>query len=306
MTDYLIDYPCMRQTSRYSSFTPLPVAALLSVPACQTTPEVSEDPSPHSSAELIPEVETIRPGEPFTVGLRLTLDPGWHSYWLNPGDAGQPASIEWDLPDGYDAGEISWPYPHRIEEPSVVSYGYDNEVMLLTEITPPPSLSSGRTVTFAAQARWLVCENICLPAMADLEFEINVRDEDPAPNRGWRDEFEETRRLLPTVVESWQMSAVRSHEGYHLNIVSSGMALPSFDGAFFYINERGVLDHAAEQPVSDTDEGVRLSLMRSPYAREVAARLEGVLVIPRDMGSEDSTALAVVVSASVASRTDEN
>lgn len=296
----------MRLFRRYSSFSPRLAAALLVFLACQTEQEETEDPSPHSSAELIPEVESIRPGEPFTVGLRLKLDPGWHSYWRNPGDAGQPASIDWELPEGFAVGGISWPYPKKVEETSVVSYGYDNEVMLLTEITPRQSVTTGQKVTVMAQAHWLVCKNICLPAMADLEFEIDVSDEEPAANQRWRRTFEHTRNTLPAVDDGWRMSAEQTDGGYDLHLRAATLSRTSFEGAFFYISERGVLDHGAEQTISQAPDGIRISLVRSRYAREDADGLEGVLVIPGDPNSDDGAARAILVDAAVTPRTDEN
>jgi hypothetical protein len=100
------------------------------------TAQLQQDPSPHSDAQLVAELAAIRPGEAFTVALRLTMDAGWRSYWRNPGDAGGETVIEWTLPEGFAAGEIQWPHPRRIEAPPLASYGYDDEVLLLVEILP--------------------------------------------------------------------------------------------------------------------------------------------------------------------------
>ena len=52
-----------------------------------------EDLSPYSEVSLLAEITSIRPGQPFTVALRITLDPGWHTYWVNGGDAGLPLAV---------------------------------------------------------------------------------------------------------------------------------------------------------------------------------------------------------------------
>jgi thiol:disulfide interchange protein DsbD len=279
---------------RWLAFAFLPV--LLS--GCQTEQE-HEDLSPHSDAELISEVSSARPGEPFSVGLSLTLDPGWHSYWLNPGDAGQPASIEWDLPAGYRVSEIQWPLPRKVEESTVVSYGYDNEVMLLTEITPPRSVTIGQSVSISARAHWLVCENICLPAEADLEFEIRISDEASQPNSQWREAFAETRRRLPVVASGWTMSATRDQNGFVLEVEPDGPIPQSIEGAFFFVNERGVLDHGASQTVSRGDGRFSISLTRSKYARSEPERLEGVLAMPQEIALGSVSTRAVYVDVSV-------
>ena len=96
-----------------------------------------EDTSPYSDAALVSDRAAVRPGETFDVALRITMDPGWHNYWINPGDAGMPTHIAWELPEGVTAGKIRWPYPQWIEVPPFASYAYKDEVLLLTEITVP-------------------------------------------------------------------------------------------------------------------------------------------------------------------------
>jgi thiol:disulfide interchange protein DsbD len=265
--------------------------------AC-AAPQQADDPSPHSTAELIPEVRSVQPGKPFSVGLRIELDPGWHTYWINPGDAGQPAAIDWDMPAGYGAGEIQWPFPRKVEESTVVSYGYENEVLLLTEITPPGSLTPGQTVTLAAEAHWLVCSNICLPAMAELDFEIRISDEAAAPNARRQEAFAETRASLPVVAESWTMSASRTEGGFDLQIVPAHSPPPSFDGAFFFASERGVLAHGGQQRITRADGVVHILLLRSKHARNEPARLKGVLVMPDpvELGVDRARAVAVNVA----------
>lgn len=263
-------------------------------------PQQDDDPSPHSAAELIPEVRSVRPGEPFSVGLKIELDPDWHTYWINPGDAGQPAAIDWVLPAGYSVGELQWPFPRKVEESTVVSYGYENQVVLLTEIAPPGFLTPGQTVTLAAEAHWLVCNNICLPATAELDFEIRISDAATAPNARWQEAFAETRASLPVVAESWTMSASRTEGGFDLQIVPAHSPPPSFDGAFFFVSERGVLDHGGQQRITRAEGVVHILLLRSKYARNEPARLEGVLVMPDlvELGVGRTRAVAVNVAVS--------
>src|SRR5690606_8970528 len=96
-----------------------------------------DDPNPFSDAELVSEVTSIQPGATFTVALRQLMGEHWHRYWKSPGDSGQETYIEWELPEGFEAGEIQWPYPERIDAGPLSSYGYSDEVFLLTDITAP-------------------------------------------------------------------------------------------------------------------------------------------------------------------------
>src|SRR5947208_7993887 len=93
-------------------------------------------------AELLADTDAIVPGKPFTAGLCLRMEPGWHTYWQYSGDSGMPTHIEWQLPPGFKAGEIQWPIPEKTIEPGDLwTYAYHDEVLLLVEITPPAQIA---------------------------------------------------------------------------------------------------------------------------------------------------------------------
>lgn len=126
-------------------------------------------------AELISNVRAIAPGETFYVGLKLTMAPGWHTYWEYPGDAGIPTQITWDLPDGFGTGPIEWPIPKaKVEPGNIEVYGYSGEVVLLVAIQPPATLEPGIEVTLRGVASWLVCEEICIPGDAAVSITLPV------------------------------------------------------------------------------------------------------------------------------------
>ena len=125
-------------------------------------------------AELVADTTGIAPGRPFTVGLRLRMAKDWHTYWKYAGDFGLPTEIQWDLPAGFKAGTIQWPLPDRqVTGGDIVTFGYDGEVLLMTEITPPANVPGG-PVTIQAKASWLVCKESCVPGEADLKITLPV------------------------------------------------------------------------------------------------------------------------------------
>ena len=65
----------------------------------------------HVEVALVSEQQAIVPGQKFLLEIRFDLQDGWHTYWVNPGDAGEPPRITWELPAGFQAGSIQWPYP---------------------------------------------------------------------------------------------------------------------------------------------------------------------------------------------------
>ena len=84
----------------------------------------------HVEAELVAARTAAEPGSPLRIGLRLKMDEHWHTYWRNPGDTGLPTTIQWQLPAGFQAGDIEWPAPQRIDVGPFANYGYEGEVVL--------------------------------------------------------------------------------------------------------------------------------------------------------------------------------
>src|SRR5262245_33837592 len=125
-------------------------------------------------AELLADTNAVVPGKPFNVGLLLRMAPGWHTYWNFSGDAGLPTELKWKLPQGWKIGDIQWPIPLKTIDPGdIETYGYENEVLLIQEVTPPSKID-GSSAKFSTEANWLVCEKICIPGSATLQFDLPV------------------------------------------------------------------------------------------------------------------------------------
>lgn len=223
-------------------------------------------------AELIAEPRTIQPARPFWVGLRLAMDEHWHTYWLNPGDSGLATKLRWDLPEGFTAGPIQWPHPELIPTPPLATYGYEGEVILLVEITPPARLTE-RKYTLRAQADWLMCKEECIPGRAQLALTIPVGEHaDPDPAHAAR--FADARNRLPRSSDEWAVIAKRAGESIHLRF-SGPRALQS---VYFFPVEQEVVQHAAEQRLTRDGDTWVLQIARPPNAQGWPERLIGVAV----------------------------
>jgi len=253
-------------------------ALTLSAPPAVSQSLDADDASPHSNAELVSEVDAVAPGEPFTVALRIDMEEGWHSYWKNPGDSGLPTRIDWSLPEGFEAGDIQWPYPHRIDTEVLTSYGYSDQVHLLIEITPPASLEPGASVTLAGSASWLICADVCLPAEGEVETTLAVADS-PRPSNA-APVIRAARSKLAQDVDGWRVQAARSTDSCTLALTAEGDRSMSLDGAQFFPAESSILDHTAPQPVSTQGRTHLIALQPSPYASAPVDTLRGVLVAP--------------------------
>jgi thiol:disulfide interchange protein DsbD len=126
---------------------------------------------------LVSDVDRITPGQPFRIGLLFGLGPGWHIYWINPGDAGAAPTLDVTLPQGGSAGAIHWPIPKLMIDGSVTSYGYTRKtapVLLPLTVTPPKALLLASSYTVKVAASWLVCKDICVPGSANFRLSLPV------------------------------------------------------------------------------------------------------------------------------------
>lgn len=146
---------------------------------------------------LVAEGSTFAPGQTFWLAARYDMNPGWHIYWEHSGDGGMPTSITWELPEGFQAGDIHWPAPISfIEADILVSFGYKDTVKLLVPITAPADLTPGETFTFTAHSEWLECKDICLPGEGSASITLTAGEPPPSSPA-----FEEVRRTIPTEIQ---------------------------------------------------------------------------------------------------------
>lgn len=150
-------------------------------------------------AELLADSAAVQPGRPFKLGVRFTLQPGWHIYWRTPGDVGQETRIEWGLPAGFKAGELQWPTPERIEQDGLISYAYENSVLLMATVTPPAGDAGKGPFNFTAKVRWIACQESCVPGKADLALTLPAGTAAPGAAAG---EFERAAALVPVELKT--------------------------------------------------------------------------------------------------------
>lgn len=122
------------------------------------------------------------PSAKVRVGLRLVMAKDWHTYWKNSGDYGLPTEVEWKLPAGWSAGPLLWPLPHRITAGDIVTFGYDDEVLLQTDLTAPSAaeVTQAALQSIVAKASWLVCKESCIPGDAEVTLANAARGPDAA------------------------------------------------------------------------------------------------------------------------------
>ncbi len=127
--------------------------------------------SGHASAELIVSSSTFQPSSPVQAAIRLKVDEGWHTYWINPGEGGMKLGAEWVLPEGWSAGPLGWPVPIRFKTGDLPGFGYVGEVVIPVTLTPPASAT--KPATLAVKLDWLTCDDkACISGDAAPSVEL--------------------------------------------------------------------------------------------------------------------------------------
>lgn len=137
----------------------------------------------------------VETGKPVWVGLRLTHQPEWHTYWKNSGDSGLPTQLDWQLPAGITAGDIAWPTPKKIPIGTLANYGYEKTVLLPVPLTVAPGFS-GNQLEVKLKAAWLVCRKECIPQEGDFALSIPVRSSTASSGQLFQDTFAATPKAL--------------------------------------------------------------------------------------------------------------
>jgi thiol:disulfide interchange protein/DsbC/DsbD-like thiol-disulfide interchange protein len=270
------------------------VAALVAVSATPA-PAQQDDPTPHSDARLIGETAAVRPGEPFTVGLHITLDEGWHTYWKNAGDAGNGVIMEWALPDGFTVDSLGYPTPERIPYPPLLNYGYHDEVVMLATVTPPADIDGDR-VDLAATADFLVCADVCIPATAEVGLTLPVTAGAPGPSEA-APLIETYRARLPAESAEWAIRAARTDSGFVLAALPPEGWTGELGGAYFFPADGTTLRHTETQEAGLADGELRLRLPQSDYLYEEPTRLEGILTLAEGSAFDDAGRRSLEVAA---------
>ncbi|MBY0566257.1 MAG: thioredoxin family protein [Hyphomonadaceae bacterium] len=138
----------------------------------------------------------VAPGETFTIILRQQINEGWHTYWRNPGDSGEPTQLTWQSPNGWQAGEIQWPTPEAIPFATLVNFGYEGEILYPIELTAPANARVGDAANFTVEIYALVCADICIPetSIATLSVPIAAQGRDDPQ---WAPRIAEAVAALP-------------------------------------------------------------------------------------------------------------
>ncbi|KAA3617065.1 MAG: DUF255 domain-containing protein [Calditrichaeota bacterium] len=245
--------------------------------------------SENVEAQLISEVNSIQPGKSFTIALRMKMDDHWHTYWRNGGDSGLPTEIEWTLPDGFEAGEMKYPFPEKIDTPPLVTYGYHDQIFLLTEITVSENIKPGEVVNLIARADWLECDEVCIPGGVDLQLNLQISEDQSTIDEKWVQTFSDARILLPLKDSGWKFAFSENGNQIHIQGNKPDWFDSDLGKVYFFPYEYGLIDYAKPQQATFANGLLTLTAPRPDAAEKMV--VEGILVSQngwRGEGSERS------------------
>jgi len=244
--------------------------------------------SPPVKIELIYDQAAIEANTPFWVGIRLQHQPGWHSYWKNPGDAGLATEFEWNLPSTVKAGNIEWPVPQKFNLNSMIGLGYEGDILLLTQMTPTQEFTDG-PLELKATIHWLACSDAtCVPGEATVKLEIPQTPGSSQQNLEMKQEILSAIDKLPS--QHHQINAVRK-DGLiviHLTGVDQGKSpTPSF-----FPETTELVDLQKEPMITVAGQQSGEYLITMAEGSSASDRLKGVLIL-EDTNADNPLALNI-------------
>lgn len=264
LLSFLISLCLFAGASQASYAQPVPTAA----PALAADTLAGPKRTGRIEAELVAMSAWGAPGSTAIVAIRQVIQPGWHTYWRNPGDSGGATTLNWSLPTGVRAGGIVWPVPERQRIATLMNYGYSGEVFLPVPIEVPADARPGTTLPLVTRALFLVCsDEMCVPDELTLRLDLRVQ----AGAAPLDDRFGAAiRTVVETAPRPAGINARVTLQGQTLRLTATGGPLvdAGFGRAWFFPDRGGVIDHPAPQPGERGQQGVTLQL---PIGSELRA-----------------------------------
>ena len=208
----------------------------------------------NSKIILVSESTTLQPKDSLYLGIKFELEKDWHTYWENPGDAGEGAVIKWSLPDGVSTSEILWPGPERIPVDPLMTFGYNNEVILLTKISTSDKIDF--PIELNAQVSWFTCKDICIPQ--DGNVSIVIDEGELTKSNDYAEIKQYVDKLPKEFLENYKVEKL--DEKYFLQ---STLEKNNFDSIYFFPREYGLTDYVENQIYEKNENSFSLEVKAS-------------------------------------------
>ncbi|MGC9293204.1 MAG: protein-disulfide reductase DsbD family protein [Acidobacteriaceae bacterium] len=260
--------------------------------------------APHVKVELLADTTSVnRTGQDFQLGLHFQLDPGWHIYWQNAGDSGEPPRVQWKLPAFMPVGDIGpmqFPVPQRLPLGPLMDFGYEKEVLFPFAVHfLPTGVAAGHTLPIGANIRWLVCSQVCIPGKGTVALTLPLQSGTGKANPQTAAIFQHAQQTLPRPLPADASITVTQNARQLILTVHGLRGLPQGHGVAgveFYPFEQYLIANAAPQKIKPLADGLRIQVQKDPNAPALQ-QLHGLLKLPDGTGYAFTAPIAASASA---------
>src|ERR1700761_6386492 len=236
--------------------------------------------APHVKVSLLADQASISADATHTampphLGLLFDLEPGWHVYWTNAGDSGEPPDVKWTLPAGATVGPLQFPAPKRLPLGPLMDFGYETQVLFPAElhIHTGNAADANAGVPITADVRWLVCRQACVPGKAHLTLELPPGAGDASAAAPL---FQKTFAAMPKVLPARSKAVFsRVAGGFQLAVLTGKQV----EGAQFFPADQSVIANAAPQPVTPRRDGAVIELKQDENLEKPPQTLSGIVLL---------------------------
>lgn len=229
--------------------------------------------------DLISESKTIVPGKPFTVGIHIKHDKGFHTYWKSPGMVGMATQLEWKLPEGFTTSGIQWPYPENCYMAEYPCHGYERDVTLLVDITPPAQINT-ESVELSVTASWMCCADVCNPGSKDLKLTLPVSTE-TTPDATAAALINKARGEMPKADPQWKAELLSKAGAAEIKVQIFPPEKIATDSLYLFSEDGQISSSEKQNSVVQADGSIVFTLPRSEYDATKSANLPLILKAPK-------------------------
>ena len=270
----------------WHAILPAAALALTGWPAVHADAAAPSVTAQHLTVSLVVPPGQIYPGQNFTAGLDFRLEDGWHVYWIDAGDSGEPPSAKWTLPAGMTADALEFPAPKRLPLGPLMDFGYENEVIFPAPMHVASDFkTAGPNAILGAHVSWLVCREVCIPGKADLALtraSLAAPPASPVVDASAAAHIAYFEGRLPKPLPAGDAAIfAQNAKGFVLQVTGAG----SPNAEFFPLDET-VIANAAAQPEQSVPGGFQLTLTKDENLQGAPQKLNGLVELPNGTAFE--------------------
>ncbi len=225
--------------------------------------------------ETFSDYSIVKKGDTFNFFIKLTPEKDWHTYWLNPGDAGMSPNIEFDLPKGIIAGNPIYENPIKDEFTGMVSFIYESENTLMIPIRVSSDFSKSE-INISGIIKWLVCKEECLAGSKKFSYNIKIGQNSILANN--RKSITD-KILLNQAIRGKKISTKCTALDNTLSIeINKNKLSKDIKKLEFYPYINGYINYSSEQIFNDLGDKYQLILELDKFRTEIPEKISGILI----------------------------